>query len=125
MASITPRRRRNGQLHYRAEIRLRGYPPQCATFELKTDAKRWATQTEAAIRDGRYFRTLEASKHTLAELIERYWRDVLPGKGPWQEFPARVLLESMIEAVPALALRARLRQALRLFAEGKSSVGCA
>ncbi|HKF96299.1 MAG TPA: tyrosine-type recombinase/integrase, partial [Gammaproteobacteria bacterium] len=91
MATITPRKRKNGQTHYRAEIRLRGYPPQSATFERRTDAKRWAQQTETGIREGRYFKTVEASKHTLTELIDRYKRDVMPGKGPWQEHQAACL----------------------------------
>jgi integrase len=91
MATITPRKRKNGQTHYRAEIRLRGYPPQSATFERKTDARKWVAQTESAIRQGRHFKTVEASKHTLTELIDRYKRDVLPGKGPWQEHQAACL----------------------------------
>jgi hypothetical protein len=30
--------------------------------------------------EGRHFKTTEAKRHTLAELIDRYIRDVLPGK---------------------------------------------
>lgn len=53
---------------------------QTATFERKMDAKKWAQQTEAAIREGRHFKTSEAKRHTLAGLIERYIRDILPSK---------------------------------------------
>jgi len=53
---------------------------QTATFKRKTDAKRWVTQTEAAIREGRHFKTSEAKRHTLDDLIKRYIRDVLPTK---------------------------------------------
>ena len=34
-----------------------------------------------AIREGRYFKTVEAKKHTLSDLIARYIRSVIPTKG--------------------------------------------
>jgi hypothetical protein len=57
---------------YRAQVRLKGAPPASATFERRTDAKRWAQQTEIAIRDGRYFKSAEARRRTLKELVARY-----------------------------------------------------
>ena len=75
MAYIEERKTGDGQTRYRVLIRLKGHPVQSATFERKTDAKRWVQQTEAAIRDGRHFKTTEAKRHTLAELIDRYTRD--------------------------------------------------
>ena len=78
MATITLRTAAGGAKSYRAEVRLKGYPAQRATFSRLTDAKRWATQTEAAIREGRHFKTTEAKKHSLADLIDRYIKDVLP-----------------------------------------------
>jgi integrase len=75
MAVIEPRGR-----GFRARVRLKGFPPQSAAFERLTDARRWAQQTEAAIREGRHFKTAEAKKHTVAELIDRYVQDVLPTK---------------------------------------------
>lgn len=86
MATIEKRKSDNGSTTYRVKIRLRGYPPQTASFERITDAKKWAQQTEAAIREGRHFKTVEAKKHTLGELIDRYVRDVLPRKGRTPRF---------------------------------------
>lgn len=80
MASIEKRVSTEGEITYRVKIRLKGYPVQTATFSRLTDAKRWSQQTEAAIREGRHFKTTEAKRHTLAELIDRYKRDVLPNK---------------------------------------------
>mgnify|MGYP002700364013 FL=1 len=80
MATIRERKTGNGEVRYQAQVRLKGFPPQNATFNRKTDAKRWIQQTEAAIREGRHFKTTEAKKRTLAELIDRYVRDVLPTK---------------------------------------------
>ncbi len=80
MATITTRLRNNGQKVYQAKIRLRGCPSQSAVFERLTDARKWVQETESAIRQGRYFSTAEAKRHTFAELVERYHRDVLSQK---------------------------------------------
>ena len=81
MANIEERTLQSGKTRYRVKVRIKGHPPEQKTFERKTDAKRWANQTEAAIREGRYFKSREAQRHTLAEMVERYIRDVLPRKG--------------------------------------------
>lgn len=80
MATIEKRTSSDGETSYRVKVRLKGFPVQSATFERLTDAKKWAQQTESAIREGRHFKTSEAKRHTLAELIDRYCRDVLPSK---------------------------------------------
>lgn len=80
MATYRTRKTSDGKIRHQAIIRLKGYPQESATFERRTDAKKWAQQTEAAMIEGRYFKTTEAKKHTLAELIDRYLRDVLPQK---------------------------------------------
>ena len=76
MATIETRRTADGKTGYRAKVRLRGFPSESATFERKTDAKEWAKQTEANIRQGRHFKTAEAKKHTVGELIDRYLREI-------------------------------------------------
>lgn len=81
MAAINKHVSKDGKTTtYRARVRLKGYPLQTATFNRLTDAKRWVQDTESAIREGRHFKTAEAKKHTLAELIDRYIKDVLPKK---------------------------------------------
>lgn len=80
MATIQARKAADGKTTYRVMVRLKGHPAQSATFERKTDAKRWASQTETAIREGRHFKHAEAKRRTLGELIARYRRDVLPTK---------------------------------------------
>jgi integrase len=82
MASIEKRTTDTGETSYRVKIRLKGYPTQTATFKRLTDAKKWVQDTESAIREGRHFKTAEAKKHTLADLVDRYIKDVLPGKTP-------------------------------------------
>ena len=80
MATIQERKSADGKTRYRVIVRMKGCPPQSATFERKTDAKKWAQDTESAIRDGRHFKTVEAKKHTLQEMVDRYIENVLPLK---------------------------------------------
>jgi integrase len=80
MATITERRTEHGEVRYQAKIRLKGYPPQAATFHRKKEALRWAQATEAALRERRYFKTAEAERRTVGETIDRYLKEVLPAK---------------------------------------------
>ncbi len=98
MASIRKRENSRGDVSYRVEIRLKGFPAQRATFKRKTDAKRWAQQTESAIREGRHFKTTEARKHTVADLIDRYIETVLPAK-PKSYTKQKMQLEWWREAI--------------------------
>jgi integrase len=80
MASIQKRRSRQGP-RYRVQVRLRG-GYQSATFPSRAQARRWATRTEHARYEQQHFPTPESASHTLRELLERYDREVLPGKRP-------------------------------------------
>lgn len=79
MASILKRPTPQG-LTYQARIRVRGFPTQTKTFTKLADAKHWAQQTEADIKNGLYFKKAEATKHTFAELVDRYIEIVLEKK---------------------------------------------
>lgn len=70
----------DGEVSYRAKVRVKGYPSQSATFSRITDAVRWRQETETDIRRGKYFQTAEAKKHTFGELIDRYIKNILPMK---------------------------------------------
>lgn len=114
MATIEQRLSDEGRLSYRVKIRLKGHPTQTATFARKTDARRWAQQAEAAIREGRYFQTIEASRHTVAELIERYIREVLPFKKAAQDqerhlfwWKQAIGMRLLSEVTPATVIESR------------------
>lgn len=77
MAVIQTRKSADGKIKYRVLVRLKGHPPQSATFDRKTDAKKWAQDTESAIRDNRHFTKAEAKKHTISDLIDRYKKFIL------------------------------------------------
>jgi len=80
MATFRERKNADGSTAWEVQIRLRGMPTETASFARKTDAKKWAAQTETAIREGRHFPHAQAKRRTLADLIDRYTRDVLPTK---------------------------------------------
>lgn len=85
MATTTKRPSR-----YQVRIRIKGQDEQSASFTKRGDAVRWASSTEAAIREQRYFKTGES--HSLAELIDKYIREVIPGKGKWARITQAVQL---------------------------------
>ena len=80
MATIEQRTGKDGQHVYRVKVRRKGALPLSATFTKLSDARKWIQVTEAAIVEGRHFKTAEAKRHTLAEAIDRYLRDILPHK---------------------------------------------
>ncbi len=78
MAYIEERKSRDGKPRFRVQVRRKGHPTITATFNRKTDAKRWAQDKESDIRHRRHFRYSEAEKHTLAEVADRYVETVAP-----------------------------------------------
>lgn len=93
MATFEKRKTDDGKTHIRVKVRMKGAAPVTATFERLTDARIWATQTEAAVREGRHFKSIEAKRHTLKEMIERYMRDVLPQKKVGSQYSQTIQLE--------------------------------
>ena len=78
MATIEKRTNKDGDITYRVKIRMLGHKPENATFTSRTKAKKWAQDTESAIRDGRHFKVNEAKKHTMGDLIDKYIMVALP-----------------------------------------------
>jgi integrase len=110
MASIQKRINAAGGTSFHVRVRLRGHPTQTCTFARLTDAREWVQQTETAIRDGRYFKTAEAKKHTIAEMIDRYLKiiqqrkpqratAVKPYLGWWHDQLGRYLLSDVTRAM--------------------------
>lgn len=72
MATIQKRLTSKGEPRYRVLVRVKGRPGQNATFRRMTDAKRWAEQTEADLRRGKYFPDRAAKGRLFTELVDRY-----------------------------------------------------
>jgi integrase len=127
MANIEKRASKDGKTSYRVKIRLKGSPIQSATFERLTDAKKWAQQTESAIREGRHFKTTEAKRHTLTELIDRYCQDVLATKPKnardqkrqFDWWKAEIGNHALADVTPALIAQYRDKLASGITSHGK------
>ncbi len=82
MATIQKRETSNGT-SYRVMIRLKGIPPETATFDRLTDARAWAAKTESDMRAGRHFG--ESKRHTFGELVKIYSDKTAPTLKSWRE----------------------------------------
>ncbi|MDK2848823.1 MAG: hypothetical protein PWP34_2176 [Desulfuromonadales bacterium] len=76
MASINKR----GPYQWQVKIRRKGYPLQSKTFETEEDAKKWARLIESEMDRGVFISQAEAEKTTLQEALERYKKEITPGK---------------------------------------------
>ncbi len=90
MGSIREHMKKSGEKTYHAEVRLKGFPTQRASFRTKSQAKKWVQDTESAIRDGRYSSTAASRRYTVNELIDRFIKQYL-SKHP-KYFKQKVLL---------------------------------
>ena len=86
MGTIRKIPKKDGGDSYHAEVRIKGGKPQRASFRTRTLAKKWIQDTESAIRDGRHFRTAEAKRHTVAELIDRF---IAEGLSRYEKYAAK------------------------------------
>src|SRR5262245_45499901 len=126
MATITERRTEEGKRHFQVKIRLKGYPPQAATFHRKKDAERWAQTTEAALRERRYFKAAESERRTVGETIDRYLAEILPAKRSGRSQRTQLLWwrerlgdQTLADLTPATIADCRDRLARRETPSGK------
>ncbi|HLD74808.1 MAG TPA: hypothetical protein VJB34_07915 [Bdellovibrionota bacterium] len=75
MGHIRERNLKDGGIRYQAEVRMKGHRTHTATFDRKTDAKRWIQKTESDIRCGRHQLYIEAKRHTFKEAVDRYFKE--------------------------------------------------
>lgn len=71
--------------YWRVKIRRKGYPEQTRSFDLKSQAEAWARSIENEMDKGTFVDRTETEKNTLADLIDRYLKEVTPlkrGKDP-------------------------------------------
>ena len=92
---------------WQVRIIRKGYNPITKSFQSRCDADRWARHTEARIDQGTFIDTSEAQRTTLAEVIERYRKEVTPSKkGAKQEgYRLDVLKRSKLTKLALAAVR--------------------
>ena len=76
MASIYKRKLKNSKsFHWRAVVRLNGYPTICKTLDRKQEAEDWAADTERRIKQGKFTFDQHKQQHTYKDLVDRFIRD--------------------------------------------------
>lgn len=70
MATIQKRVTKDGTTSYRVQVRLKGFPPESASFDRLTDAKAWGQKIESDMRAGRHFGT--SKRYTFNDLAKEY-----------------------------------------------------
>jgi integrase len=70
MAAIEKRTTSNGKTSYRVKVRIKGFPPETASFVRLTDAREWGRNTESDMKAGRHFG--QSKRHTFNELADDY-----------------------------------------------------
>lgn len=75
MASIQKRKNKNGTSHWRAVVRIKGYPTVCNHFDRKQEAEDWAIDVERQIKQGKFNFDQHKKQHTFVQLLERYIND--------------------------------------------------
>jgi integrase len=71
---------RRGPGQFRATIRRKGHEPQRRTFPTRALAEQWARDIESKIDTGEPVLSAEAARTTLHEALDRYEREITPGK---------------------------------------------
>jgi integrase len=72
--------RRRGPHSWEAQIRRRGWPALTKTLNTKAEAVAWAAMIESEQARGVWLDRSEAESTTLLTLLDRYEREVVPGK---------------------------------------------
>ena len=80
MATFRKRPGPGGKTAWQVQIRRRGYPPQTATFDKKSDAEAWAGGIEAEMHHRSFIPRAEAEHTTLGEALDRYEQEVTAHK---------------------------------------------
>lgn len=131
MATIEKRKLDDGTTSYRVKIRLKGHPPESATFSRLTDAREWIQKTEADMKAGRHFGV--SKRHTLNELIDSYensaqHKELKSAKEMrarldwWRKHYGKKLLQEITPALVAQGRDALLKEHLTVRRRGDDGV---
>lgn len=72
MASIQKRKNKNGTCHWRAVVRIKGYPTVCNHYDRKQEAEDWAAGVERQIKMGQFKFDYHKAQYTFSDLLDRY-----------------------------------------------------
>ncbi len=72
MATIQRRVTRSGHVRYRAQVRIKNQPWVSATFRKRSDATKWARQTESAQITRAYSPPNAPLRYRFSDAVDRY-----------------------------------------------------
>ena len=82
MAHIRKLRDKRRTLPWRAQVRRKGHKAMVKMFASRSEAERWATEQERAIRLTGLPHTIDdLKKHTVGDIVRRYLQEITPSKG--------------------------------------------
>jgi hypothetical protein len=87
MATI---RKRNGR--WQTQVRIKGHKPVSKTFTRKAEADTWTRIIESEIERGIFVDRAEAEATALSDVLDRYGREISPGKACCQTDLYRITL---------------------------------
>src|SRR5262245_38421327 len=79
MATIQPRKNKDGTTSYRVGVARKGYPRQTETFATRAEAKAWAADIESKMFRGTAPKVV-AQKRTVRDLLSTYKNEVTKNK---------------------------------------------
>lgn len=98
MGTIIRREDSKGNVSFQAKVRRVGFPIISKTFPTKEEATAWAAEVEADLRRGASKRTVLADSTSMADLIDKYLKEVTPLKkgADTEKFHIRAIQASQI-----------------------------
>ncbi len=91
---------------WRVQIRRRGHPPQFKAFDTRADAEAWARQIESEMDRGMFVSRAEAERTLVADLLDRYEKEITPGKRSSRAEKYRLkMLKNALGGLPVARLR--------------------
>ena len=115
MATINSREDQDGiTIGWQAIVRKKGYPSQTKTFRAKRDAEAWARTIESEMDRGVWRDRSRAEATSVADLLDRYAREILPEKKSRQG-PSSVIRILTASELGKLSLAALSPEKLALY----------
>ena len=115
MATIRSREDQDGiTIGWQAQIKRKGFPLQVKTFRTKASALEWATVTESEMMRGVWRDRSRAEAMTVAILLKRYQKEILPEKKSRQG-PGSVIRILSASELGKLSLASLTPEALAIY----------
>jgi integrase len=120
MATINSREDQDGiTIGWQAIVRKKGYPSQTKTFRTKRDAEAWARTIESEMDRGVWRDRSRAEATSVADLLDRYAREILPEKKSRQG-PSSVIRILTASELGKLSLAALSPEKLALYRDKRT-----